>query len=294
MVPVRLIVCTKRDLAGAVVLNTLLPRLAGCAVTVLLSDKTRPAEHTVPELAEIKYLERDLPVDTLFPLVDRLGGEGGRMATLEGVCRRFGVPVTVVADVNAPDTAAMIAEYRPDLMVSIRFSHIFRRRVFDLPRWGTYNLHPGELPRYAGLFAPFRAMLDGETRIGCSLHRVDDGIDTGPVVGIGYLPVRRDRSLLWHVVNAYRPGIGLFLGMLDTLRAGGEINPRPQEPWRRQYGSMPDAAAFAAFRAKGMRLFDPMEYRALLAEFLPAGMAPVPEEASCGESGGGLCFYARA
>ena len=43
MAPVRLIVCTKRDLAGAIVLNTLLPRLAGCAVTVLLSDKTRAA-----------------------------------------------------------------------------------------------------------------------------------------------------------------------------------------------------------------------------------------------------------
>jgi hypothetical protein len=297
----RIIVCTKRDLAGALVLNQLLPRLAGCTVTVLLSDKTRPAEQTVPELVELKYLERGLPIDTLFPLIDRIGGDGGRMATLEGVARRFGVPVTQVDDINSPSAVALVEAFAPDVMVSIRFSHIFKRRVFELPRWGTYNLHPGALPRYAGLFAPFRAMVDGEDRIGCTVHRVDDGIDTGPVVGVGWLPVRSDRSLLWHVVNAYRPGLGLFLGMLDVLGGGGGVEAAPQDFAERRYGSMPDAAGFAAFRARGLRLFDPVEYAALLAEFMPEGMG-VPSVGSPsvgsagggGDGGGGPCFYARA
>ena len=295
MAAVRIIVCTKRDLAGALVLNQLLPRLAGATVSVLLSDKTRPAEQAVPELAELAYLERGLPVDTLFPLIDRIGGDGGRLATLAGIGRRHGVPVTVVDNVNSPATLALIEDFAPDVMVSIRFSHIFKRRVFELPRWGTYNLHPGALPHYAGLFAPFRALVDGEARIGCTVHRVDDGIDTGPVVGIGWLPVRRDRSLLWHVVNAYSPGVGLFLGMLDTLGGGGGVTAAPQDFADRHYGSMPDAAGFAAFRARGLRLFDPAEYAALLAGFMPDGMGTAGIGPAAGGDGwGGPCFYARA
>lgn len=282
----RIVVCTKRDLAGTLVLNELLPRLSGCRVLVLLSDKTRAAEQAVPELAELKFLERDLPVDTLFPLVDGMGG-GGRLATLEGVAARFGVPVQVVEDAAGPPVQALLHDFAPDLMVSARFSHIFRRPVFEIPRLGTYNIHPGALPHYAGLFAVFRGLLDGQARIGCSLHRVDEGVDTGPVVGIGWLPVEPGRSLLWHVVNAYRPGLDLFTGMVEALRAGETVTAVPQDRAGRRYRSLPDTADFAAFRARGLRLFDPAEYGKVLAGFMPDTMV---------RDGAGRepCFCARA
>ncbi len=283
----RIIVCTKRDLIGGLVLNALLPELAGCTVTVLLSDKTRPTEQTVPDLAEMKYLERDLPINTVFPLVDSLGGPGGKLATLAGLSRRFSVAVEVVDDINAPEAVAMVQAFRPDVILSIRFSHIFQAAVFDLPRFGTYNIHPGALPQYAGLFAAFRCMLDGQDRIGCTLHRVDAGIDTGPVVGIGWLPVQPERSLLWHVANAYAPGLELFYEMLAILRRGGTIHERGQDRSARRYGSLPDAQAFARFRAAGFRLYQPEEYAELLGGFLPTGLALSNEM-------GEPCCFARA
>jgi len=285
---VRIIVCTKRDLIGSIVLNELLPRLDGHALLVLLSEKTRPAEVTVPELAEIKFLERDLPLDVVFPLADAIGGEGGRLATFNGVARRYGAPVKVVEAVDTPAAEALVRDFRPDLIVSIRFSHIFRRNLIDCPPLGIFNIHPGALPRYAGLFAAFRGMLEGESQIGCTLHRVDEGIDTGPVVGIGWLPVRRDRSLLWHVVNTYRPGIEQFIAMLAVLERGGAIVATAQDLGARNYRSMPDAAAFAAFRAAGWQICNPMEYQALLAGFMP------PEAGGAGAERGKPCSFEHA
>lgn len=284
----RIIVCTKRDLIGAVVLNDLLPKLAGHSLLVLLSDKTRPAEVTVPELGEIKFLERDLPLDMVFPLVDAVGGEGGRMATFNGLARRHGVPVKVVETIATPEAEQLVRDFAPDLIVSIRFSHIFRRNIIDIPPLGIFNIHPGALPRFAGLFAAFRGLLKGEARIGCTLHRVDEGIDTGPIVGIGWLPVRRDRSLLWHVVNTYGPGIDEFMTMLATIEAGGTVVETPQDLGQRVYRSMPDAATFAAFKAAGWQLYDPQTYQELLGRFLP------PQAGGTRDPRGRPCFFERA
>ncbi len=270
----RVIVCTKRDLIGCIQLNQVLPRLAGAEVMVLLSDKTRGAETTVPELGELKFLERELPIDTLFPLIDEVGGNAA-MATFHAIPERFGVPVRVVHSIAKPETVALVRDFQPDIIISIRFSHIFRRSVYAIPRFGTFNVHPGALPRYAGLFPSMRTIADGETRLGCTLHRVDDGIDTGPVVGIGYEDIDPGRSLLWHIVRSYRPGIELFLDMLARLEKGESVPETVQDPAGRQYASMPDAAAFADFRAKGFRLYDPAEYRDMLAPFLPPGFDPL-------------------
>lgn len=267
----RILVCTKRDLAGALILNQVLPRLAGDQVMVLLSDKTRPVENAVPELAEMKFLERELPVDTLFPLVDGLDADDAPLATFDGVARRFGVPVKVVARINDADGEALVRAFAPDVILSARFSLIFKRHVFEIPRLGTWNVHPGALPRYAGLFAPFRCLVEGGDAIGCTLHRVDDGIDTGPVQGIGWLPVDPSRSLLWHVLNTYGPGLDLFFDMLDGMRAGRLPQPQVQDVASRVYGTLPDAQSFKTFWDKGYRLYDPKEYMELLRGFLPAG-----------------------
>jgi methionyl-tRNA formyltransferase len=142
----KILVCTKRDLAGALVLNQLMPALAGDRVMVLLSDKTRPVEKAVPELAEMKFLERDLPVDIVFPLVDLSGCDDAPFATFDGIARRFSVPIKTVTDINGPDSEAMIREFAPDLILSVRFSLIFKRNIFDIPPLGTWNVHPGALP----------------------------------------------------------------------------------------------------------------------------------------------------
>lgn len=291
--PLRILLCTKRDLAGSLILNRLLPRLAGDTVMVLLSDKTRPVENAVPELAEMKFLERELPVDTLFPLADLLGlGERAPLVTFNGAAARFGVPVKVVTNINGPDSEALVRDFAPDIIISARFSLIFRANIFNIPRLGTYNVHPGALPRYAGLFAPFRCLVEGSDRIGCTLHRVDDGIDTGPIVGIGWLPVEPERSLLWHVLNTYQPGLDLLLHMLDDIRLGRPVKVEAQDRSQRQYGSLPDLDAFRAFRQKGTRLYDPVDYMDILRGFLSPG-TELPSAVS-GEGWGASCCCAHA
>lgn len=291
-----IVLCTKRDLAGALILNQLMPHLAGDKVTVLLSDKTRPAEKSQPELSVMKFLERDLAIDTLFPLIDAQGGDGAALATFAGLQARYGLSFHTLSDINSPEALELLRGLEPDLVLSVRFSLIFKRPAMDIARLGTWNVHPGALPRYAGLFAPFRSLVEGQESIGCTLHRIDDGIDTGPVVGIGRLPVRPERSLLWHVVNTYGPGLSLFLDMLDGLRQGRAPAVTEQDRGQRLYQSMPDSAQFERFRDMGLRLGDRDDYLDIIGGFLPPGMA-VPaavDAAFAHEEVGAPCCCAHA
>lgn len=275
----RIIVCTKSDLPGVLILNRLLPILKGHDLMVLLSDKTRVAETAVPELMEVKFLERDLPIGTLFPQIDaqksliqagKSTGAEGRLLTFAGLERFHGLTFKTIDDVNAPDTVDLMTAFAPDLTLSIRFSHIFKAATYEIPRIGTFNVHPGALPHYAGLFAPFRAMMDDQDRLGCTLHRVDAKIDTGPIIGVGWLPVEPHRGLLWHILNTYDPGIDLLVAALDIWEQGGEAPEHPQDFRTRAYRSMPDADAFAKFHRRGYRLYDPAHYTQLLKRFVPA------------------------
>jgi methionyl-tRNA formyltransferase len=258
----RILVCTKADLPSLIALNRLLPALSAHTVEVVLTDKTRPAERTQPELGVIKFLERDLPFRVLFPLVERSvrTGERPRLGTFAELSARHAVPVRNVRFINSGDGFALASSFAPDLVLSIRFSLLFKRPMLDLPRYGILNLHPGPLPGYGGLFAIFRQMLAGQREITMTLHQVDEGIDTGPVMTTTPMTIMPGRSMLWHVLRAYRTGVDALLDAVATLDGGRKLDAVPQDPGQFRYFRLPEPELFQAFASAGLKLYDYDEY----------------------------------
>lgn len=263
----RLLICTKRDLPGCHFLNCLLPalqRLPGeHSVQVWLADKTRPNEKDNAELAEIAFMERGLPMDQIFPLIDLLPPEQAATATCAtwaGLSERYGVTIDVVEEVRSPAALQRLAELAPDLVISARFSHIFTQAAIDLPRLGIINIHPGALPRYAGLFAPMRTVVDGGDELSCSVHWIDAGIDTGPILALLHRPLDRHGGLLRQIADLYPLAIPVVLEEITRLEQGLPRRARPQDRAGRIYRSLPSPADLAAFRATGMTFWHPAEY----------------------------------
>lgn len=91
------------------------------------------------------------------------------------------VPQLVVATPNSDEARAFIADLRPDIVIA-RCKVILRRQIFELPRVGTFVLHPGICPEYRNAHGCFWALANRDlSRVGMTLLRVDPGIDTGPV-----------------------------------------------------------------------------------------------------------------
>jgi methionyl-tRNA formyltransferase len=265
----RLILCVKRDLHGAIFLNRLLPQLVGHHIRVLLSDKTRPAEDAIPALAELAFLERTLPIGRLLPLIDR-GGQAGEWLSFETLTETYAVPCDVVASINDDTTVSHLREFAPDLIISARFSYIFKAATIAVPRHGVINVHPGDLPYFAGLFAPMRSVAEGRPELACCLHWIDTGIDSGPIIATRRLPYRPEQDLLSQIAELYPLAIEPLLEIIGGLERGDPIPVTPQDRSQRRYRSMPDAAEVAAFLSAGNRFWAPDSYDRLLSRFLPA------------------------
>ena len=76
-----------------------------------------------------------------------------------------------------------IKEQQPDILFSVCCTVIFRPKLFNIPRLGTYVLHEGLTPEYKGLHTPIWALLNREPEyVGYTMLRVNESIDGGDVI----------------------------------------------------------------------------------------------------------------
>src|SRR5579859_74599 len=92
------------------------------------------------------------------------------------------IPVWEVASMSAPETINLFTQYRPDIGCVACFSLYIPRAILDIPRLGCLNVHPSLLPANRGPDPLFWTFHDGYRETGVTIHRMDDGLDTGPIV----------------------------------------------------------------------------------------------------------------
>lgn len=86
--------------------------------------------------------------------------------------------------------AEQVAAHRPDLVVSAGFMRLLGPEF--LGRFRVVNTHPALLPSFPGAHAVRDALAHGVRVTGCTLHLVDEGVDTGPIVAQVAVAVRDD------------------------------------------------------------------------------------------------------
>jgi phosphoribosylglycinamide formyltransferase 1 len=118
---------------------------------------------------------------------------------IEGLARadRAGLPTFVVRVTDHPDRESWdealtdaVAAYEPDLVVSAGFMKIVGERFLE--RFAMINTHPALLPAFPGAHAVREALDYGARVTGCTVHLVDAGVDTGPVIAQAPVEVRND------------------------------------------------------------------------------------------------------
>ncbi|GGO83390.1 phosphoribosylglycinamide formyltransferase [Wenjunlia tyrosinilytica] len=85
-----------------------------------------------------------------------------------------------------------VAEHRPDLVVSAGFMKIVGKEF--LARFGgrVVNTHPALLPSFPGAHGVRDALAYGAKVTGCTVHFVDDGVDTGPIIAQHVVDIHED------------------------------------------------------------------------------------------------------
>jgi phosphoribosylglycinamide formyltransferase 1 len=150
----------------------------GCRVVVLLSGTGSTAQALFDAAADPRYPARVVAVGS-----DRADAQGLDRA------RAAGLPTFVVAPADFPDRGhwdcaltRAVKVFHPDLVVSAGFMRILGAPFLAEFGGRTVNSHPALLPAFPGAHAVRDALEAGVKVTGCTVHLVDAGVDTGPIV----------------------------------------------------------------------------------------------------------------
>lgn len=146
-----------------------------------------------------------------------------------------GLPILDPANVNDPDFVGRVDELAPDFLLSFQAAPILRAPLIGTARVAALNLHYGPLPRYRGVSPIAWALLNGETTHGVTLHVIEPGIDTGPIVTSREVPIRPNdtgRTLYDRCVDA---GVELLAHAWPTVREQSTVDAAPQDEARALY-----------------------------------------------------------
>jgi phosphoribosylglycinamide formyltransferase-1 len=113
--------------------------------------------------------------------------------------RRHGIPQVVVERKSYPSKREFecglreaVRQFSPDLVVLAGFMRLLGRDFLDEFSEKVINIHPSLLPAFRGLDAQKQALEYGVRYTGCTVHFVDEGTDTGPIIGQRVVPVMPD------------------------------------------------------------------------------------------------------
>lgn len=114
-------------------------------------------------------------------------------ADVVAFCEAEGIPVLRAQRLSDPQSVAALRALNPDLLVHAG-AGIIRRDVMETARFGAVNVHMGILPRYRGMNVAEWARLEGNP-VGCTVHLIDSGIDTGDIIAVGEVDTTQARSI---------------------------------------------------------------------------------------------------
>jgi UDP-4-amino-4-deoxy-L-arabinose formyltransferase/UDP-glucuronic acid dehydrogenase (UDP-4-keto-hexauronic acid decarboxylating) len=159
-----------------------------------------------------------------------------RGVTVAAVARELGVEVMPAAAVTDRAFAAELRRRHVDVLLNVHSLYLIDPDVLAAPRIGTFNLHPGALPEYAGLNVPSWAVYNGETDHGVTLHWVAPKVDAGPIAFSTSFPITPSDTGLSVSAKCVQHGMPLISDLLDCLTRGPETIPAvEQDLTRRRY-----------------------------------------------------------
>lgn len=175
-------------------------------------------EAAVPTLHEVAKLHE---IATVITQPDRPRGRSARPAPppIKTAALALGVPVA------QPSSHGQLAEVVAacgslDVGVVVAFGRILRTEVLDTPAHGMLNVHFSLLPRWRGAAPVQRALMAGDPMTGVTIIRLDEGLDTGPVLTAQAIDIAADENSGVLTDRLARIGARLLVDSIDDYLSG--------------------------------------------------------------------------
>lgn len=184
-------------------------------------------EFAVPTLQAL--LESEHQVLAVYSQPPKPAGRGHHIqkSPVHLLAEARGIPVLTPETLNTEESQQELAGLNPDVCIVVAYGLILPKGILAIPRLGCLNVHASLLPRWRGASPIQRAILEGDAQTGISIMKMDEGLDTGPILAQEILPLTKTitASNLHHDLAFL--GAQLLLPILGSY-AVGTLAPQKQ------------------------------------------------------------------
>jgi len=122
----------------------------------------------------------------------------------------------------------MLTELQPDLVLVFAFGYKIPSELFDIPKYGFFNVHFSLLPKYRGQCPVFWQLKNGEETGGISVHQVTAGFDAGPLLMQKEVAILPGASHGVHWGRLSLESVAVIASAIDKLKSTGITMLLPQ------------------------------------------------------------------
>lgn len=133
-------------------------------------------------------------LDLVITLREELGASKAGRVYLDEFCRQRGIRLLKCRHVNDPDVINAVKETEIDWLFVIGWSQVAGTELLRAPGRGVLGMHPTLLPEGRGRAAIPWAILKDLDRTGVTLFKLDEGIDTGPIIEKEVIELRSEET----------------------------------------------------------------------------------------------------
>jgi methionyl-tRNA formyltransferase len=157
-------------------------------------------------------------------------GQQERRTAVHERALALGLPVRTPKSLRSEDQAQAFKAFDLDAAVVVAYGHILPKSFLDAPVLGCINIHGSLLPRWRGAAPIHRAILAGDAETGVTTMRMDEGLDTGPMLLAERTPISAADTAETVHDRLAELGARLIVSTLDGLAANTiEAVPQPAE-----------------------------------------------------------------
>jgi len=253
-------------------------------------------------LPSLRALARDYEVVGVVTQPDRRAGRGRALKApaVKDLAVRLGLPLLQPEKLAQPEARRQLQQWHPDLIVVAAFGQILRPEILALPQAGCLNVHASLLPRWRGAAPISAAILAGDQEGGVTIIKMDEGLDTGPIVSQRAIDIVPEDTAGALAESLSKLGAELLIETLPGYLSG-KITPQaqPQEgvthaPTLKKEAGRLDLTHPADELARRVRAFNPWPGAFLDLDGRPLKILRAHAEAGAPRSGERLSHNGKA
>ena len=146
-------------------------------------------EFAVPTLLALREAGHDIAAAYTQPPRPAGRGKQERKSPVHLAAEKLGIPVCHPASLRDLDTQADFLAHEAELGVVVAYGLILPRAILEAPARGCLNVHASLLPHWRGAAPIQRAILAGDHVTGVTIMRMEEGLDTGPMLATARVPI---------------------------------------------------------------------------------------------------------